>query len=67
MRFIKGYEWNPDTAGTTGEKFVKALSDCLWTHHEQFASRADVIPSNFSEFKGYNDWVRKKHKKQQCL
>ena len=60
--------WNPDTVKTTGEKFVKALSDCLWTldpHHEQFTSRACVIPPIFSEFKGYNDWVRKKQKKPQ--
>ena len=60
--------WSPSTVGTTGVKFVKTLSDCLWTldpHHEQFHSRACVIPSIFSEFKGYNDWVRKKHKKPQ--
>ena len=50
--------WSPDNVKTTGEKFVKALSDCLWTldpHHEQFSSRACVIPSIFAEFKGYNN------------
>jgi len=60
--------WSPDTVTSVGGNFVKGLSDCLWTldpHHEQFASRACHIPSIFSEFKGFNDWVKKKHKKPQ--
>ena len=55
--------WSPSVVKTTGEKFVKALSDALWTldpHHKNFADRCISIPSDFSGFSGYNDWQRKK-------
>lgn len=60
--------WSPDAVTSVGGNFVKVLSDCLWTldsHHEQFTLRACHLPSIFSEFKGFNDWVKKKHKKPQ--
>ena len=60
--------WSPGVIKTTGEKFVKALSDALWTldpHHKSFADRSITIPSDFHEFSGYNDWQRKKQKKPQ--
>jgi len=60
--------WSPDTVMSVGGNFAKALSDCLWTldpNHEQFTLRACHIPPIFFEFKGSNDWVKKKHKKPQ--
>jgi len=49
------------TVTSVGGNFAKALSDFLWTldpHHEQFTLRACHIPPIFSEFKGFNDWVK---------
>ena len=60
--------WSPDIVKTTGEKFVKTLSDTLWTldpHQKKFADRSIDIPSDFCGFHGYNDWQRKKQKKPQ--
>ena len=60
--------WSPDIVKTTGEKFVKTLSDTLWTldpHQKNFADRSIDIPSDFCGFHGYNDWQRKKRKKPQ--
>ena len=60
--------WSPDVVKTTGEKFVKLLSDALWAldpHHNSFADRSIAIPSHFDEFSGYNDWQRKKQKRPQ--
>ena len=54
--------WNPTVVKTTGEKFVKALSNALWIldpHHKSFADRSVLIPPEFQAFHGYNDWQKK--------
>ena len=60
--------WHADVLDTTGKKFIKALSDTLWTldpHHKQFIDRGCPIPSLFHDFQGFNDWQSKKQKKPQ--
>ena len=45
--------WSPGIVETTSIKFLKALTDCLWMldpHHDQFSSRAYIIPEVFSGF-----------------
>ena len=60
--------WHSDLIDTLGKKFVKALSDTLWTldpHHKQFIDRCCPIPCLFRDFQGFNDWQSKKQKKPQ--
>ena len=55
--------WTPGSVETIGERFVKQLSSTLWyldPHHEKFHSRSISLPSEFSEFQGFNDWKKKK-------
>ena len=60
--------WAPDVVATTGESFVRGLTDALWTldpHHKSFQDRSILLPTAFSIFQGYNDWQKKKQKKPQ--
>lgn len=66
--------WSPDIVGSAGEDLVRKLSTTLWyldCHHQDFKNQGTTIPTIFSRFQGYNDYVAKKHKKprlsRECL
>lgn len=51
-----------------GQNFVKTLSSALWyldPHHHALCERGISIPSLFTTFSGYIDFIRKKGKKPQ--
>lgn len=57
--------WAPDTVGTIGERCIKTIVSALWyldLHHDRFTERSLHIPQCFAQFKGYNDWRRKKER-----
>ena len=50
--------WASDSVETIGERYVKQLSSALWyldPQHGKFHSRSINLPSEFSEFQGFND------------
>ena len=53
--------WASDSVETIGERYVKQLSSALWyldPQHGKFHSRSINLPSEFSEFQGFNDWKK---------
>ena len=64
----RNLSWSSDECCTVGAKLIHTISDVLWhidDHHQTISRRSTPIPAIFSEFQGYNDPVRSKHRKRQ--
>ena len=54
---------------STGKNFVKTIVDCLWYidgHHDSLKKQSCHVPSDFSQFVGYNCPELSKHRKRQA-
>ena len=63
----KNLKWHGSEVNSSGEAFVRAMVDTLWTidgHHGVFESRNCSIPSCFSSFVDYNVPELSRHRKR---
>ena len=59
--------YSPAEAESSGQNFVKMLTDCLWHidgHHDTLKKQSCPVPPIFGPFTGYNMPKRSKHRKR---